>query len=428
MKNRQPAHSDPSRRGSLRATPFANLLILLLDARKTGTLRMQNEHGLSDTLVRFENGVPVGARMPGVAATLMQTLIPLCSRTLGDYVFVDGQDDVASGDGAVLGHVDPVALITAAMRGPLREDAVAAALAPVGVAHLSLNSDASLARYAFTDQEQWVVDSLLQKSSNLSELCALPGVNERVARRVVYLLLITRALSPLPGMRRLVSGTMERVTPVPDAGEPAQVLVAPPANPQAGRYHMQQPDGAEMEVSARRPAAVSGGDAAREPIKAGPHASVEVMQHARMVESELHSREARRLLKCGDYAAAVREAHQALRANGTGSNEALFGFLLCLSNAESGRLHPRALHHLDRALQREPNCEEAHFYKGLLLKRGGQEQEAARHFRRVLKINPNHAEAVRELRLWRSRRTSPSGTTLVARLFGRKPSIKPGQD
>ena len=124
----------------------------------------------------------------------------------------------------------------------------------------------------------------------------------------------------------------------------------------------------------------------------------------------------------------MREAHQALRADGTARNEALFAFLLYLTSGERGQVHPRAFHHLDRALQREPNCEDAHFYKGLLLKRSGYEQDAAWHFRRALKINPNNVDAVRELRLWEARRSSHSSSKLVARLFGRKPSSRPGRD
>lgn len=54
---------------------------------------------------------------------------------------------------------------------------------------------------------------------------------------------------------------------------------------------------------------------------------------------------------------------------------------------------------LDRAVNSDRYCERAHFYRGLLWKRLGNDQLAIRDFARVLVLNPKHVEATREVRI-----------------------------
>jgi curved DNA-binding protein CbpA len=266
MKVVSQAHpaAELAQRGNLHSTPFADLLVALLDLRKHGTLRIADASGQVLAQVRFEAGLPVAARAARLEPNLIQSLIPLCACANGDYVFSDGRDDVGSGEGVVEGRVDPLALIAAVFRGPAREDAVGTALAGIGPRLLLLHPRIRIERYRFTQQEQQVVELLRRGPLGLPELESyLPA---RTVRRVVYVLHVTRGLSPVSANRRVVSGTIEHVAPLPVPTEVAEPTVrqtaplravpvsAPPRAqdpsppPRApGRYHMHEPDAGAVE-------------------------------------------------------------------------------------------------------------------------------------------------------------------------------------
>src|SRR5262245_59993504 len=115
--------------GDLATTPFAELLVGLLETQKDGTLRIADERGQHLAHIHFESGTPVAARIAAAGAGLMQSLIPLCARSEGTYVFIQGDDEFGRAADIVYGRVDTLALIAAAMRGPVREDAVQRTLA-----------------------------------------------------------------------------------------------------------------------------------------------------------------------------------------------------------------------------------------------------------------------------------------------------------
>ncbi len=415
-----------STRGSLRTSPLAHLLVALLDHEQTGTLRLLEPTGTIHALVQFEEGLPVAVRTRSFGGSLAQSLIPLCACAEGDYVFVAGVDEVGVGEGAVVGRVDPVALINAAMRGPLREDIVEQTLAMLSDRLLRLHPRVKLARYKFTDVERQIVSALEEGPATLDQLIAQSGANPGVVRRLMYVLQITRGISPVPGPRA-ASGTIERV--VPPASLPPSAAsassVPPPLPPSAlrfqktvlevvppraagnesadaaGRYHVVYNEGGPTDVVVQRP------------LSPWSQASQE-----RQLEAEQHYREAQQLLRRSDYPAAMHSAHRAMRAYGTATNEALYAWLLYLTG-DVDNVNPRALRHLQRALQREPDCVDAHFYMGVLCKKMGSEDEAFAHFRRVLRIKPGHQEAAREVRLREMRRKSQSTSGFLSKLFGR---------
>ena len=422
-------------RGSLRTAPLAHVLIALLDHKKTGTLRLLDTEGLVHAQIRLDAGLPVAVRSSNQGSTLVQSLIPLCACADGDYVFAPEVDDVGCGAGAVVGRADPVALINAAMRGPLRDDAVDETVAALSERLLRLHPRVNLARYKFTEAERQIVTSLEESPATVEELCARPGANARLVRRVVYVLQTTRGLSPVPGPRA-VSGTMERVVPpvsLPPsaAGESlppsaasesivsparptraqATLLEAPARNPEAeaaGRYHVRYADGGPTDVVSP----------AREgSVRAVLPASQSSQE--RQAEAEERYREAQVLLRRSDYPAALNAAHLALRAYGSASYEALYAWLLYLSGGDPDKVPPRALRHLERALQREPDCADAHYYLGMLLMRMGRDHEALLHWRRVLRVKPGHQDTARAVRLHEMRRQSQSSGGFLAKLFGR---------
>ncbi|HEX2678835.1 MAG TPA: tetratricopeptide repeat protein, partial [Polyangiales bacterium] len=423
--------------------------------------------GSVSALVHFEQGIPVAARTPSMSSTLAQSLIPLCASADGEYMFVADVDEVGGGNGAVIGRVDPVALINAAMRGPLREDAVQRTLDELGQRLLRIHPRANLDRYRFTPQEREVAAWLEEVPATVAELCSRPDVNGHLVRRTLYVLTITRGLSPVPG-QRAVSGTIERPMPPPiprntsmsskppamppplpraalSAPPPLQLISDVPPPPSAagseavtrplslaprsqatlleaaprnadsvpsGRYHVRYPEGGPTDVlpTSTRPPATS----------IPPRSSIPVSADARrerQVEADARFKEAQRLLKRSDYPGALHAAHQALRADSSAMNEALYGWLLYLSGGDAARVHPRAFRHLEQALQRDPECVDAHYYLGVMQKRVGNEQEAYVHFKRVLRVRPDHPEAARETRLWEMRKRTQSSQGLMAKLF-----------
>ena len=64
---------------------------------------------------------------------------------------------------------------------------------------------------------------------------------------------------------------------------------------------------------------------------------------------------------------------------------------------------------LDKAVQMDPHCERAFFYRGVLNKRLGVGSAAFRDFTRVVQLNPRHVDAQREIRIFEMRARKGSG-------------------
>lgn len=131
--------------------------------------------------------------------------------------------------------------------------------------------------------------------------------------------------------------------------------------------------------------------------------------------------EAERYMLRNDYVSALDAMRQALEREGSARNEALYAWILHLSTTQvGGRVHPRAWEHIERATERGPNDEDAHFYHAMLLKHAGRQDDAYQVFRRVLRINPKHQGAAREVRLWEMRARPRGDSGFMARVLGFK--------
>jgi tetratricopeptide (TPR) repeat protein len=69
---------------------------------------------------------------------------------------------------------------------------------------------------------------------------------------------------------------------------------------------------------------------------------------------------------------------------------------------------------LDKILGGDPECVRALFYRGVLAKRVGRIDAAVRDFRRIVRLDPDHVDAQRELRLADARARSSSGEQTAA--------------
>lgn len=54
---------------------------------------------------------------------------------------------------------------------------------------------------------------------------------------------------------------------------------------------------------------------------------------------------------------------------------------------------------LDRCIQKNPNCERAYFYRGMLYKRAEESNKALKDFKKAAELNPRNLDAMREVRL-----------------------------
>ncbi len=144
---------------------------------------------------------------------------------------------------------------------------------------------------------------------------------------------------------------------------------------------------------------------------------------AAALDAESHYRDAELALRRNDYPSALAFAQKALRSRTCARHEALYAWTLHLSSAPpSGKLHPRAVEHIDSALRRDARCIEALQYKALMHKHAGEADAAHACWKRLLREKPDHIDAAREVRLWAMRtkqRTSTSG--FLERILGRKP-------
>ena len=58
---------------------------------------------------------------------------------------------------------------------------------------------------------------------------------------------------------------------------------------------------------------------------------------------------------------------------------------------------------LDRCIQKNPHCEHAYFYRGMLYKRADENNKALRDFKKAAELNPRNFDAMREVRLFNMR-------------------------
>lgn len=118
-----------------------------------------------------------------------------------------------------------------------------------------------------------------------------------------------------------------------------------------------------------------------------------------------------------DQALAKREFHTAevtSRQLATGDPDdseaqSLVAWATTLAGEASEDTLRAALPVLDRAVNRDRHCERAHYYRGMVHKRLGNNAAAFRDFTRVVSLNPKHVDAQREIRIYEMRARKGSG-------------------
>jgi curved DNA-binding protein CbpA len=236
----------PTAAGALSATPLPNLLAYLLDHRHTGSLVLEDPAGNKHALW-FERGYPAKAQTAEPIVTLGQQLIAMelinradaeraaeraqaerrlygvwlvasgaisredlelalreqirrrirwlfCLPPDSVYGFYDGVNLLERWGGAEGTPVGVLSLVWEGIKNHAQPERVQATLERLGDQPLRLHREAQLARFQFDRHEQALADVLRAKPYAFSGLLATRLLDEAVARRMVYMLAITRHL------------------------------------------------------------------------------------------------------------------------------------------------------------------------------------------------------------------------------------------
>jgi tetratricopeptide (TPR) repeat protein len=138
--------------------------------------------------------------------------------------------------------------------------------------------------------------------------------------------------------------------------------------------------------------------------------------------------QAKTLSRREQHEAALRAAHSAVKLGPPSpGREAFLGWLIYQHDGAGPVANSHVWRCLNRALKRDPLCEEALYYKGLVLARTGEAEQAYAHFQRVLMLDPKHGGAEREVRIHEMRRDHERQQSgFLRRFLSTRPGAKSG--
>ena len=220
---------QPTAEGSLTKTPFAHVLLYVQQHGMSGTLVVWPEEGQAnqrEDRVLMRAGVIVAALLAEPASSIERGLLPLFVRTNAPYAFYSDVNLLGSSDGVRTGRVDPISLVTASLRGSVREDAVESVLGKLSGVKLRIKSDVDIRRFEFQPRELTFIDVVRAEPITPEQIATASGLPEKVARRLLYLLAITKAVEPYTpsttaSARRPSNPFMQSAAAPPQTGAPA---------------------------------------------------------------------------------------------------------------------------------------------------------------------------------------------------------------
>jgi hypothetical protein len=282
--------------------------------------------------------------------------------------------------------VDPLLSIWCTIRdGRGTQPRQEAALAALGTRSLSLSPHAALERFELSELERAWVERLRARPLTSHELLAHAELDYPRARRLLYALLLTRQLevgSPLSSAPRASSVPPASATPHVGSGYPNERV-----------EHALERASRLVRERARAEGAIEG---------------------ARAVEA------AREALAHKHFAEAERLARKACEADpGNPEYIALRAWLrMQCGDLAAPASAAEVVAALDRAAMKAPGSVSVRFYRAQVLKRLGRDDEAYKDFRFVARRDPSELDAVREVRLYEIReRNKQKQSGVFAKLF-----------
>lgn len=365
----------------LPAHEFIAVLVDHLQTRWDGTLLLLDDREQFVAAVRCGDGQILAGHFRDPYGGLQAGLLALCVNVDGILMSIGGTDLVGAGEHVLRGAVHPRALVLAASRHSLPQHRIDAAVTALENDCLRLDPALDFSGCGLLPAEEALIATLQQAPCDLAQLCERGLLPAEGVRRLVYALLSMRVLRAAPATLRRSSGITERRASPRERFDSEPTLV------------VQLDATIATLISETRSLVPPDSGVAR------PSGSVSIRPSAAQVDSaDTHLIVAEMLLQRGDARAAVLQAQKALRMGKLRPNqEALYAWLLYQRSGGGAYVPTCVWQHLASALGRDPNCDRAHYYQGLLHKRRGELALARRHLARALELNPGNADAECEL-------------------------------
>ena len=398
-EQRQP---EPEAAGRLATTPFVHVLLYLDAQSASGTLVVGRDE--AQVRLKIEDGQAVAALTRANHQSLEQVLVMLAGLDDAPYAFYT--DDLVSPyqEHILRGQADAYTVVTAACRAVVPDAIVERLLANYEGTPLKLEPGKRLSRLSLNGSEQRVVALLRASPLDLLGLEQQSGLGRDAVRRLAYLLLITKVVTPFAGrsatgtsqtrMRAVAAPRRRQSTPMPsprgDRGSNPS-MAPPPAWQQLGARMRSQQPGPKASHSSSPGAQAAPTDATSKYRRAQQHCDSQRYDDALTLVEELLSDAP----EDPDYLA-------------------LKAWVLWHRTPRS-EAPPEAMDDTLRKVFRiDPEQPRGLFLRALLMRRAGKEKEALRFFRRILLVEPRllrnegglRVAAERELRVARIRRRS----------------------
>lgn len=416
---------EPRAQGDLARNPFAHLVLYAHREQLDGTLVV--EHRGYEVRVLFKQGRAVAGHGLPRGAALQEGLLELCAASSGAFAFWDA-DRVGTSSGVVRGTVDPLTFVAESLRSHARKEVIASVVDRYLGVPLRAKADCDPARYALRGADARFVERLRNTPRTPEELGAPGETPPERARQLLYLLLVTKACGPEGGEMTSSSGVRTAVTLSPQQGSQPRmpaVVVEPSsqrpgqAAPASARPTSLTPPGgtssqmpAWQQIASWRAGSSGLPPAARSPVPSSARASSPVRAPTpsmapppvEALDDAGKLRRAEQLIERRALADASRILAELGKKNPTDVHVAALHAWALYQQWSSDRPGQELLDSIERALKHEPEHPRALYVKALVLRKLGRENDALRTFQRVLRADPGHIEAMRELRLAKMRR------------------------
>jgi hypothetical protein len=428
----------PEAAGFLGRTPLSHLLAHALDHRLTGTLVLEETDGTRHGIY-FDRGSPkrvltaptvvhlgellveIGTLTPSAHERTLDTALRqkrlhgevlvqeglVSEQALGmslreqlarhvlwlferppntRFGFFSGANFLEGSSAAEARRVNVLELIWRGVRDHTPESDIDAMMAEVGKRPLRLRDDMPLDYFYFMGKDREIVEMLAGREWRVKELITRAGGSAARVRRVLFLLLLARALDL--GMRSAPPLGAEV------GGAPVAVVPPPPLLPRAElAAWLNAPLGPREEHTPAATTAHGEPQRSRTPVN-------RPVRDARAMAAENAFQRAELMLKHGNLFAASREAQLALEQHPKPEYLALNAWLELQRPARDLRKIALDLRRAQTQAEHNPVvC----YYRGLVLQRLGKHAAALREFRSVLQVLPAHVDAARQVRVYEQR-------------------------
>ena len=417
----------PRAQGDLSRNPFAHLVLYAHREQLDGTLIV--EHRGYEVRVLFKQGRAVAGHGLPRGAALQEGLLELCSAASGAFAFWDDDRVGGSAVGVVRGTVDPYMFVAESLRAHARKEVIASVVDRYQGVALRAAPDCEAARYGLRAADARFIERLRSEAKTLEELMVGSDPGAERARQLLYLLLVTKACGPEGGEMTSSSGVRSAVTVSPSRlsqpGMPAVTVEPGSERPPAAGTGSTRPTSfpprgtpvqmpAWQQIASWRAAASGMPPAMRSPLPPATRSQVPAAMRAptpSMAPAPVEAlddagklRRAEQLIERRAHADASRILAELGKRNPKDVHVAALQAWSLYNQWSSERPSQELLDSIERALKIEPEHTRSLYIKALVLRKMGRENDALRMFQRVLRSDPAHIEAMRELRLAKMRR------------------------